>query len=307
MTYPRDPNIPSLSHHTTPYKPSPTRLQTLDIWLPQHPASTPGTGTWLIYVHGGAWRDPTQDSLCAVPTLHALVSNHANLLHQGPIAGIASLNYRLSPYPTHATAPSAPDDEARTVTHPSHAEDVRDALAYLCREYKIQRWIGIGHSCGATLLLQLPLVAAVHDGIRETLQGLVLLAGIYDIPAFLSAHAPPHCPENIATIYAAIVAGAFGKDEEVYGAVSPARSGKGALWGRYVVLGYGGEDELVEGGQREVMLERYGEEGWVRDGEARGEKVVEVRDLTMGHDEVWEDGGQVAELIAEVVAKVGAR
>lgn len=310
MTYSRDPNIPSLSHHATPYKTPSTRLQTIDIWLPdQLPASTPGV--WIIYVHGGAWRDPTQDSLCAVPTLRALVSKHADLLQGGTIAGIASLNYRLSPYPNHSTDPSTPDDEDRNVTHPSHIEDVRDALTYLLHEYKVDRWIGVGHSCGATLLLQLPLVCTEKDAeIRESLQGLVLLAGIYDVATFLSSHKPPQFPENIARIYADIVAGAFGKDEGVYGEVSPARSGRGALWGRYVVLGYSGEDELVEPGQREAMLERYVRDGWVRseqNREAGAEKVVEVRDLTLGHDEVWEDGVQVAGLIAGVAAKVGAR
>ncbi|OAG12650.1 alpha/beta-hydrolase, partial [Paraphaeosphaeria sporulosa] len=266
---------------------------------------------WIIYVHGGAWRDPTQDSLCVVPTLRALVDKHAGLFQQSSerrIAGIASLNYRLSPYPSHSTDPSAPDDQDRNVMHPRHVEDVRDALTYLVKELGVQRWIGVGHSCGATLLLQLPLVCTEKErGIQDDLRGMVLLAGIYDVPTFLAEHKPPKCPENIAAIYADIVAGAFGEDEVVHRDVSPARVGKGNLWGTHAVLGYSAEDDLVEPKQREMMLERYAEEGWVRGAqgrEAEAEKVVDARDLVRGHDEVWEDGVQVADLIAEVVAKV---
>ncbi|KAL1599539.1 hypothetical protein SLS60_007342 [Paraconiothyrium brasiliense] len=315
MSYSRDPNIPHLTHHASiPYKPHATRLQTLDIWLPSHPTSpnstqtSPKPGTWIIYLHGGAWRDPTQDSLCAIPTLRALTTTHPSLLHSS-IAGIASLNYRLSPYPSHATNPSTPDDVSRNVSHPSHVQDVRDALAYLINEYAVESWIGVGHSCGATLLLQLPLLDQTEQ-IRESLRGLVLLAGIYDVPLFLASHAPPMCPEHIAKIYRDIVAGAFGEEESVYAEVSPRRFGKGWLWGRYVVLGYSQEDELVEAAQREGMLGRYLEEGWVRserEGGGTEAKVVDVRDLKMGHDEVWEDGEQIAKLVAEVVEKVGAR
>lgn len=301
MPYPREPSIPGLTHTSTPYTPHPTRLQTLDIWLPTTLAPH---GHWLIYLHGGAWRDPTQDSLCAVPTLRALVTRHASLFTQGRIAGIASLNYRLSPYAMHPTDPSAPGDADRNVVHPAHVEDVRDALAYLVREYSVERWIGVGHSCGATLLLQLSLVCKEEKGVRLGARGLVLLAGIYDVPVFLEEHAPPKCPANIAAIYKDIVVGAFGEDERVWEEMSPVGVGKRELWGRRVVLGYSAEDELVEAKQREVMLGRYVDEGWVRDGDGKTEKVVEVRDLKMGHDEVWEDGVQIADLIAEMVAKM---
>lgn len=323
MSYSRDPNIPSLHHHASiPYKPHPTRLQTLDIWLPSsqtspqtsQPSTSPPTkGPWIIYVHGGAWRDPTQDSLCAVPTLHSLTKTYPELFERKAIAGIASINYRLSPYPSHATDPSDPDDPDRNVQHPSHVEDVRDALAYVVNTYDVQSWIGVGHSCGATLLGQIPLVCSVeqqqHRRLRDTLHGLVLLAGIYDVPTFLDSHVPPKCPENIAAIYAAIVEGAFGTHEEKYAEVSPARLAREKLWGRFVVLGYSGEDELVEPAQRDVMLERYLKEGWVEGGQGKGEnaKVVEVKDLKLGHDEVWEDGTQVADLIAEMVGKLGTR
>jgi hypothetical protein len=311
MSYSRDPSIPGLKHlPSIPYRPHPTRLQTLDIWLPDHPPkSTPTTKpTWIIYVHGGAWRDPTQDSLCAIPTIRSLVKNHANLLDEGHIEGIASFNYRLSPYPSHGTDPSAPDDQDRNVCHPAHVQDVYYALEFLIKEYEIERWVGVGHSCGATLLLQLPLVSGVSSVVQRTLEGLVLLAGIYDVPAFLKNHSVPGCPENIAAIYRRIVEGAFGLEAREYEKVSPVGMGKKDLWGRLVALGYSVEDGLVESQQREAMLGKYLQEGWTRSEDTgEGAKVVEVKNITMGHDEVWEDGGQVASLIAEVTGRLRAK
>lgn len=312
MSYSRDPNIPGFKHlPSIPYKENSTRLQKLDIWLPeQSPESTPSKRpTWIIYVHGGAWRDPTQDSLCAIPTIQSLVKNHLGLFDRKHIAGIASINYRLSPYPSHATDPSSPSDQDRNVQHPAHIQDVRTALAYLIKEYKVERWVGVGHSCGATLLLQLPLACDPSSPIQSTLQALILLAGIYDIPAFLDNHSAPGCPENIAVIYRAIVEGAFGPDPRDYEKVSPARLGKKDLWGRQVVLGYSAEDELVEPQQRELMMANYLNEGWERsseDGEA-GVNAVEARNLRLAHDELWENGEQIASLIAEIVEKIEVR
>ena len=141
---------------------------------------------------------------------------------------------------------------------------------------------------------------------QTTLEGLVLLAGIYDVPAFMDNHSSPGCPENIAAIYRQIVEGAFGQEPQEWEKVSPVRMGKMDLWGRLVVLGYSMEDALVESQQREAMLGKYLHEGWVRGEDAKEDaKTVESRDLTMGHDEVWEDGEQIADLISEVVGRLG--
>lgn len=316
MSYSRDPNIPGFKYlSNVPYKKNATRLQTLDIWLPTTSQSkaTPSTkSTWIIYVHGGAWRDPTQDSLCFIPTIRSLTHPDPSLLQNGHITGIASLNYRLSPYPNHASDPSDPKDVDRNVRHPEHVTDVYAALEYLVEEYKVERWIGIGHSCGATLLAQLSLVAPPSSRMQNTLGGLVLLAGIYHVPSFVENHTAPKCPENIARIYRQIVDGAFGEDRDVCEEASPTRLCSSGLWGRYVLLGYSAEDELVEPEQRDAMLNKYLEEGWKQgfegtENEDAGKKVVEVRDLTMGHDEVWEDGSQIAQLIVQVVRRLDER
>ncbi|KAF2856377.1 alpha/beta-hydrolase [Plenodomus tracheiphilus IPT5] len=329
-----------LTHHPAiPYSDPPSRLRTLDIWLPRpnkaNEKPTPNL-PWLIYLHGGAWRDPTQTSTtCLTPTLHHLLTTHATTLSQ--ISGIASLNYRLSPYPAHPTHPSDPNDADRNVKHPDHMRDVQQGLRHLQRNYGVEKWIGIGHSCGATLLLQIigglgvepppsscPPTSASPSQQQQTTptiigpDALVLLEGIYNIPLFLRNHAEPACPPHIAKIYAEIIAGAFGRDKavEAYQAVSPVagRYGK-QQWpeGRLMVVCHSYEDELVERAQRDVLCVALDREGWsivMEEGDdedevrAEGRRVLNIRDLKGGHDFVWEDGRQVARLVAEVVQRL---
>ncbi|UPX10776.1 uncharacterized protein EKO05_0001415 [Ascochyta rabiei] len=309
--YPK--RIPSI-----PYAESKNPLQTLDIWLPRPlEQSDPKSTTWIVYIHGGAWRDPTQDSRCFEPTLSHLVASHTSTIQN--IAGVASLNYRLSPYPSHPTSPSSPSDAVRNATHPEHVRDVASALAFLRKEYAVKRWVGAGHSCGATLLLQLVSGIGLRDedkaGVGAGPEGLVLLCGIYNVPLLLRNHDPPACPDDISRIYYEFVAGAFGEDREAYRRVSPIAGNYGTRqWknGKLMVLAHSYQDELIERQQRDVMCVALDREGWSivmeeGDGEAEvGEnsRVLEVRDLKGGHDWIWEDGAQVAKLLADVVARL---
>ncbi|KAH7085756.1 Alpha/Beta hydrolase protein [Paraphoma chrysanthemicola] len=300
-------HIPSI-----PYGDSTSRLQTLDIWLPQTPSNADAS-LWIVFIHGGAWRDPTQTSTnYASPTL-----SHLSSTPLPSIAGFASLNYRLSPYPTHSSDPSSPSDSDRNVTHPTHLRDVAAGIACLRKEYGLRRWIGVGHSCGATLLSQYVSGIGLDDEEKEAPgpEGLILTAGIYNLPLFLRNHSPPACPENIAQIYTDIVAGAFGSKSTAYMAVSPV-AGKYSpqTWrnGKLMVLAHSYEDELVERAQRDVMCVALDREGWsivMEDGDdeanvAEGKRVLEVRDVKGKHDFVWEDGEECAKLIVEVVQRL---
>lgn len=302
--YPK--HIPSI-----PYSDSSSRLQTLDIWLPRPlEESDPDKSLWIVYIHGGAWRDPTQTSLCAEPTLKHLLSNPPST-----ITGIASLNYRLSPYPSHPSDPSSPSDADRSVVHPTHVRDVARGIVLLQKEYGVERWIGIGHSCGATLLCQYVSGIGLESSISGGPEALILSAGIYNIPLFLRNHLPPVCPENIAQIYSDIIVGAFGADKSAYQGVSPV-AGKYGIerWknGKLIVLAHSYDDELVERAQRDVMCVALDREGWsivMEDGDeeadvSAGRQVLEVRDIKGSHDFVWEDGEQSAKLIVEVVERL---
>lgn len=304
--------------HSIPYTSPPNPLQTLDIHQYTAPDSLPSSAPWLIYIHGGAWRDPLQDSRCIEPTLRHLVASYPHTL--STLGGIASLNYRLSAYPTHPTHPSTPSDVSRNAVHPAHVRDVSAAIAYLARHHGVRRWIGVGHSCGATLLLQH--VSRIGLESRDTPgpAALVLLAGIYNLPLLLRNHVPPACSEEVAGIYRSLVAGAFGGDEGggVYQEVSPV-SGRydGRAWpeGRLMVVCHSYEDELVERAQRDVLCVAMDRQGWsivMEDGDEEDEvagqeerRVLNVRDVKGAHDWVWEDGEQIARLVAEVVERLG--
>ncbi|EUC47456.1 hypothetical protein COCMIDRAFT_90070 [Bipolaris oryzae ATCC 44560] len=314
---------PSLNHlGSLPYTTPASRLRTLDIWLPTATpaAPSPSPSLWLIYLHGGAWHDPLQDSTCIHPLLSHLTTSHASSTLPS-LAGIASLNYRLSPYPAHPTHPSSPSDPDRSVQHPTHIRDVAAALRFLAQNHGLKRWIGVGHSCGATMLAQLVSGIGAEPDAAEPLAGpeaLVLLEGIYNIPLLLRNHAPPACPEDISTIYRSFVSDAFGAEatEKDLLQVSPV-SGKYNVeqWpqGRLLLICHSYEDELVERAQRDVMCVALDRQGWsivmeAGDEEdevrAEGRRVLNVRDLKGGHDEIWEDGKQIATLVAEVVQRL---
>ncbi|PVI07112.1 alpha/beta-hydrolase [Periconia macrospinosa] len=327
----------------------PGRLQTYTIWrTPSPTAPTPSLSTslqqqqqqqqpplWILYVHGGAWRDPLQSSANILPTLHHLTTlfEHAPALADpARFAGVLSIDYRLSPYPAHPTAPSDPADDQRNVRHPEHVRDLAAAVAHVKREHNVKRWVGVGHSCGATMLLHY--IAGIGLSPSSTssfleqgfgfdvekrnqgLEALILLEGIYSLPRLLTNHEPPSCPEHIAQIYRDLARGAFGEDPDgvVYENVSPvAGDYKLQTWvdGKLIIVGYSGEDELVEREQGEVLMRRLEEQGWSKvkgrdaDDEMVTEKrVVELKELKGTHDFVWRDGRQIAGLIAEVVGRL---
>jgi kynurenine formamidase len=299
--------VPSSSHYpvysfSIPYTSPSGSLQTLDTWLPR-PLQQSGTSntTWIIYVHGGAWRDPQQDSKGVQPTIRHLESSHPGAVKH--IAGIASINYRLSPYPSHPTNPNKPDDVQRNAKHPDHVRDVARAIEYLKKEYGMKRWIGVGHSCGATILLQY--VSGISFTPLSTMQpeALLVLEGIYSIPLLLQNHQPSSCPEKVSRIYHDFICGAFG-DASTYKEVSPVSGSYSVVvWpgAKVVLLGHSAEDELVEVEQRDVMLERLKVEGWSGEEEGGAKRIVLVRDMKGGHDEMWEDGIQIAGSISEVL------
>jgi kynurenine formamidase len=192
--------------------------------------------------------------------------------------------------------------------------DIAAGIAFLAREYGVKRWIGFGHSCGATMLAQ------YVSGIGLDVQGggpeaLVLSAGIYNIPLFLRNHSAPACPDEIEAIYTAIVDGAFGTDSSVYQGVSPVAGRYGReTWvnGKVVVLAHSYDDELVERAQRDVMCVALDREGWsivMEDGDEEGDvrqgaRVLEIRDIEGRHDFGWRDGAQSAKILAELVERL---
>ena len=110
-------------------------LQTLDLYYDHLPDQKT---FWIVFIHGGAWRDPNNDSIDGKHLLEALpVMYKTNAGEDLMLAG-ASLNYRLSP----------------EVTHPCHVDDVLAGLSMLAARFEMTRFALVGHSAGATLAFQ---------------------------------------------------------------------------------------------------------------------------------------------------------
>ncbi|KAF4632550.1 hypothetical protein G7Y89_g5580 [Cudoniella acicularis] len=263
--------------------PEGTELHTVDIWTSSAASTAKEGKVWVIFIHGGAWRDPEVDSKAFRPAISVLESSKS----MSAIAGFASINYRLSPYPTNARNPSKPGDLSRNVHHPEHLLDVGHALQYLDEHYGIaNNYVLVGHSAGAALAFQL------HQSyFPEPLPhpSCVLgIAGIYDFEAFVEAHKEiSACQEIMENAFPA---------RSTWEQASPNKSQLPglALWeqAKTVVISYSNQDELVENGQASLMLERASTIS------KAAERVHELK--TSGkHDEIWQGGSILAALIEQ--------
>jgi len=238
---------------------------------------------FVSFIHGGAWRDPAVGSRSFEPAVRALWKSST----QTALAGLASINYRLSPYPSHQDDPSSPDDPARNVHHPSHVSDVAQALVYLDQKYNIaQRYLLVGHSAGATIAFQLSNSYLAEDSLPRAL-GILGIAGIYHFEAFLEAHSG-------ISAYKEIMENAF-PDKRLWDEACPYTNHiPEVAWHRTgeVIISASREDQLVEWAQSTLMIQRVQEDlpflGKLRVLEASG-----------GHDEIWASGYILADLITK--------
>lgn len=257
--------------------------QIVGISIPDQPPDPSTNPRWVIFIHGGGWRDPKQTYKDFNPTLNLFLKDDSNKSTLSRISGFASIEYSLSPSPNHPDP--APN---RNVKHPKHVEEVCYALGWLSGNYYIgYDYVLVGHSAGATMVFQIAMGMFVNT--FKPPAAVVGLAGIYDIPWFIANVGHPERYEP----YQQMIAGAFGDDEEVWRNASPAL--RGDLLGRWtrwrtekVILSHSTRDGLVEVDQTERLrdiLEQHG--------------IAIAADLrpTSTHDEMWQNGRDVVDAI----------
>lgn len=287
-----------------PYKTNANALQNLDIWIPAtksqelpDSSSLPTRdGLWIIYIHGGAWRDPLVLSDSFTPTVKALTAAHSSMFPN--IAGIASLNYSLTP---RGIDERENLDISRQAKHPDHIVDVLTALSYLQLKAGFgSNYVLLGHSCGATLAFQVAMAHSKWGSAASALKvakpkAIVGLNGLYDMPTLIREPGEEHA--KLQAAYEEFTRLAFGDDEKVWAAISPISvSDWKEEWveGTKVVFVQSKEDSLVPYWQTaDLMKAVLG---------AKGEGL-EVEEMEAGgdHNELWEKGDRLAEIVAEVV------
>jgi kynurenine formamidase len=218
------------------------------------------------------------------------------------IAGYASINYRLSQHSEFPQDKSKTSDlEMREAKHPNHINDVLTALKDLQQRHKFgERYLLLGHGCGATMAMQ---VAMSRNWTRSgpvmknsDIQPPIAILGIdaiYDIP--LSRN------RNIGLQkYQPLIEGAFGNDEQVWAAASPATWTKYAeTWkeGRSIMLVHSREDEMIDWSQVEAM-----EKCWSENQEWGSNKIeMKIQEIKGRHAEIWQKGVGMAGPIAEAI------
>jgi acetyl esterase/lipase len=279
-----------------------SNLNTLQTCIPRPTSTKDHSRLWIVYVHGGAWFDPAQSA--------STFDKAQSLLLQSPtldnVAGFASINYRLSPAPAHPTDPSNPADPARNAKHPDHINDVLAAILHLQETYRFEdRYILVGHSCGACLVLQVAM-KRYWGAQYESTTGLSMnvvpplavlgIEGLYDLPALVKFH-------EEQPFYRSFVEHAFGSREEDWRAASPTSADLATSWedGKLVVIAHSREDELVEWEQPDLMLKALEKEGLTSEGKKKRVVLLELRGK---HDQVWEEGAEVARAIEFTVAEL---
>ncbi|RCK63905.1 Kynurenine formamidase [Candida viswanathii] len=134
----------------------------------------------FVYIHGGAWRDPSNT-----------FDEMAPVVASNPDANHIGINYRLSP----------------GIKHPEHLIDVLRALKLINSRFKVGKITLLGHSVGATMILQLlHFKQIVKDGLKHLdseedlddlldyvkknirFEQLLFLDGIYDVVELLKEY-----------------------------------------------------------------------------------------------------------------------
>ncbi|KAI9873280.1 MAG: hypothetical protein M1823_007959, partial [Watsoniomyces obsoletus] len=100
---------------------------------------TPTAQYWIVYIHGGYFRDPKVQASSFHPALGQLIDpqnadEHIRSVQQH-IQGYASINYRLSPHQGYPQGDDVSNYERREAKWPEQLDDVLSAIEWLQAKY----------------------------------------------------------------------------------------------------------------------------------------------------------------------------
>ncbi|ETN39434.1 uncharacterized protein HMPREF1541_05657 [Cyphellophora europaea CBS 101466] len=254
-------------------------LQSYDIFPTVPKFGSPPPQYWVVYIHGGFYRDPLVLKESFHPTVQLLTSS-SNQSLQSSVAGYATLDYRLSPHTNHTQPIDTPPFAQRTAVWPQHLDDVLAAIKQLQSVHKFgSNYVLAGHSVGA----QLALLAALRaeDSGFPAPKVVLGISGIYDFPLILEDH-----PE-----YSALVFNAMKEGEEIPASPAFHKAEHYEDAGvEKVVLAHSKDDGLVPWNQVEAMSK-------VLQQSEKGEDYVSVVELHGQHNDIWRDGKESSRAI----------
>lgn len=133
----------------------------------------------IVFVHGGAWRDPNNTFMD--------FADLAQQLDDLPATNLIGVNYRLSP----------------EVEHPFHLMDLVCAIDKIQQLNGPTEWTFVGHSVGATLILQLLNYQDIigltkqsptmcYHALDLKISSIFFIDGIYDIVDLIEEYGDPY-------------------------------------------------------------------------------------------------------------------
>lgn len=265
-------------------------LQSYDVLKPQRQVSHSPKTSWIVYIHGGYFRDPKVDSTSLRPAISCIEALQATSTSdlQSRISGYASLNYRLAPHPAHPQDPNTtPTYTLNSAKWPDQPDDIMAGLQHLQRTYPGSKdYILVGHSVGATFAF-LAMLKARESGIALP-RAAVGVSGIYDFPAIHETN--PDYEDMTSN----------GMDKKYYEEASPAlytAEEYKEKWDQkkpVVVVAHSKDDGLVNWQQPEEMMNVFS-------GDAFTSELVELKGQ---HNEIWEKGNELVRAIQKAVELV---
>lgn len=277
---------------TEHYSYGPNVLQSYDVYIPERTTcqSSHINKHWLVYIHGGYFRDLTVNSSSVQPAIQVLESrnttNFTNAIDH--VAGIASINYRLSAFPGVQDPATTPPNELQNASWPDHLNDVVAGLKHLDKVHSVDgRYVVSGHSVGAQMAFLSALRTLNDSGIPKPV-AVLGVSGIYDFPQILETN-----PEYTNLTLNGI------KDPALLGSASPAEYSP-SLYAQLnleaVVLAHSHDDGLVPWDQVDTMY------AVVKDAAKREAKIVTLQGA---HNSIWGGGVQLAKAFTETLALLG--
>lgn len=234
-------------------------------------------------------------------------SRYAEIITREHVVAFASIDYRLSAHPNFPQDRSTTDaaTQLRDAKHPDHLHDVLAAIAFLQERYGFgDRYILVGHSCGATLAFQTVMGKVAGAETTTTItkpRAVAGVCGIYDLRLLRDDF-------KQEPIYHQFLEGAFGPDEDLWDRVSPAKDGIEAGWlnGKLALLAHSAGDELVN--LRQFLAMKDALVPWKEAATAKDDRstrqVVLLQDLQQPHDDVWSNGEELAAVIVTAIREL---